>query len=137
MVMYDEYWDITDMLIKLEIQTSKSLINYYLPSDKNLSQKHESSKLPNYFTISGSFHMNHEMFYVLLLEPPDHITHKLLPKATAFIIFAKGKHSFLNMLDTMGQYPWWNKRARFIILTLDKSVESTTVRAPSYPAKDN
>jgi len=63
-----------------------------------------------------------------VLEPPDHITHKLLPKAEAIIMFVKDPIAFTNMLETIGQYPWWNKRAKFLILCLDKRQDSTKVR---------
>jgi hypothetical protein len=64
MVIYDESWDITEMLIKLESTTQKSFVTYYLPNEGNVSVHTDA-------------------------RPPDHITHKLLPKGVAFIIFVR------------------------------------------------
>lgn len=54
--------------------------------------------------------------------------HKRLPKANAFIIFVKDETGFDNILRRMSPYPWWNKRAKLVIMVKEKSLLPTKVR---------
>ncbi|CAG7719859.1 unnamed protein product, partial [Allacma fusca] len=99
-LIYDESWDISDMLVKLETYASKSLVTYFFPLDKEIGKR-------------------------IKTKPPDHILHKSLPKGTAFIVFVKDEIGFANILDITTKYPWWNSRARMVILVKEKSLEPT------------
>ncbi|CAL8122620.1 unnamed protein product [Orchesella dallaii] len=72
-----------------------------------------------YFTESP------QLFCDFDTAPPDHFTHKLLPKASAFLIFVKDEDGFANILRSISAYPWWNKRARVVVMVKEKSLLPT------------
>jgi hypothetical protein len=63
----------------------------------------------------------------LLSEGPEHPSHKALPKSNSFVVFVKDELGFSNILELMTQYPWWNIRAKMLVMVKDKSLEPTKV----------
>lgn len=44
------------------------------------------------------------------------------------MIFVKDENGFENIINLVSAYPWWNKRARVLVMVKDKSLLPTKVK---------
>lgn len=42
-LLYDESWDISDMILKLTVDTRKAFVSYFLPLDKEIGKRIKTS----------------------------------------------------------------------------------------------